>query len=138
MLRNIFQKQATLKSTVVRTALETNPVDCSKFKLYHAFEAGVWRLQPYQALAINRGESKKILRVSLVIPDHTVEYIIRQLTRHWKHRIHHSTSPLPVLSVIVSTGLFSLLQTSIEDAYSRLLKKRQMRETRFLYKVLNC
>ncbi len=39
------------------------------FQLYYDFEQRLDRLKPYQVLAINRGESEKVLRVSLEVAD---------------------------------------------------------------------
>ncbi len=39
------------------------------YQMYYAFELPVNRLQPHQALAINRGEADKVLRVKVIIPE---------------------------------------------------------------------
>uniref|UniRef100_A0A8C7YBX5 S1 RNA binding domain 1 n=1 Tax=Oryzias sinensis TaxID=183150 RepID=A0A8C7YBX5_9TELE len=45
------------------------PKDIEKFHLYFEFTCNIQRIQPHQTLAINRGESLKILTVKVNIPD---------------------------------------------------------------------
>jgi uncharacterized protein len=40
------------------------------YQVYYKFEQRVNRLRPHQVLAINRGESEKVLRVHVEVPDH--------------------------------------------------------------------
>lgn len=45
------------------------PVDPSKFETYFEFRQSVVHIRPHQVLAINRGESLKVLNVKVEIPD---------------------------------------------------------------------
>ncbi|XP_023819159.1 S1 RNA-binding domain-containing protein 1 [Oryzias latipes] len=75
----------TIQSSVSKTALKEKeqdksgskkagaehgkPKDIEKFHLYFEFTCNIQRIQPHQTLAINRGESLKILTVKVNIPD---------------------------------------------------------------------
>uniref|UniRef100_A0A3B3BZW3 S1 RNA-binding domain-containing protein 1 n=1 Tax=Oryzias melastigma TaxID=30732 RepID=A0A3B3BZW3_ORYME len=74
----------TIQSSVSKTALKEKeekpghknagaehgrPKDIEKFQLYFEFTCNIQRIQPHQTLAINRGESLKILTVKVNIPD---------------------------------------------------------------------
>jgi uncharacterized protein len=52
------------------------------YELYYEFEMRVDRLKPYQVLAINRGETEKVLRVSLDVAERDwltpIEFVFRQ------------------------------------------------------------
>lgn len=39
------------------------------YQLYYDFELGVDKLRPHQILAINRGETEKVLRVKVIVPE---------------------------------------------------------------------
>lgn len=45
------------------------PVDPSKFETYFDFRNTVNYVKPHQTLAINRGESLKVLKVTVEVPD---------------------------------------------------------------------
>jgi uncharacterized protein len=51
-----------------------NKIDTAKdergvYKTYYQFSAPVFRLKPYQILAINRGEAEKVLRTKIEVPE---------------------------------------------------------------------
>ncbi len=51
------------------------------YQPYYAFEGLVSRLRPYQALAMNRGEAEKILRVSIQVPERDRQAAIATVIR---------------------------------------------------------
>ncbi len=83
------------------------------YKLYYEFEANVERLRPHQILAINRGESEKVLRVHVEVAE-----------RDWLRAIQaefraHFRSPFA-----------SQLQEATQDAAQRLLLPAIERDVR--------
>lgn len=66
------------------TAEKVKDADDSKgtYKAYYEFSTRVDRIKPYQTLALNRGETEKILRVKLVISD-----------RDWQEPIYNEFRP---------------------------------------------
>ncbi len=68
-----------VRQTVREKAIQWGTVQCKKktkaddprgvYEIYYDFEQRVNRLRPHQALAISRGETDKILRVSVNVPE---------------------------------------------------------------------
>ena len=83
------------------------------YRLYYDFESSVQRLRPHQILAINRGESEKVLRVRLDLPERAWRRCVEELFRP------HFRSPLA-----------TQLQEAIEDAATRLLLPAIERDVR--------
>ncbi len=76
----------------------------SVYQLYYNFEGRVDRIRPHQVLAINRGESAKILRVSIEVPE-----------RDWRDAVAATFRPNR------QSPLAEELTMAIEDAAKRLL-----------------
>ena len=74
------------------------------YQLYYEYETKIDRLRPHQILAINRGESEKVLRVRLIVPERDWQYII------YSHFRPERRSPL-----------HDQLVQAAEDAAERLL-----------------
>ena len=74
------------------------------YEMYYKYESRVDRLKPYQVLAINRGESEKVLRVKVITQE-----------RDWR------TAVQSVFPVDSTSPLAGLLQDAIDDAAERLL-----------------
>ncbi len=74
------------------------------YEMYYEFEIRVDRLKPYQVLALNRGETEKVLRVSLDVAD-----------RDWQQPIYHFFRPDQ------RSPLMDQLEQAIGDAAKRLL-----------------
>jgi protein Tex len=55
----------SLQSRLIEGAQDPKQV----YQLYYDFEARVDRLRPYQVLAINRGETEKVLHVKVLVPE---------------------------------------------------------------------
>lgn len=93
-------------------------VDQEKFKLYFDFKCRTSTIQPYQILAINRGESLKVLSVKIVIPDAAKYTIQRFCESKWLRKgIHYPTRD-------------KLFKDSFQDAYKRLISPLITREIR--------
>lgn len=81
------------------------------FKTYYQFENKISRLQNHQILAINRGETEKILSVKITVEDELViNWIVRQFNQ------------------VPQASLY--LQSAVSDGYQRLLKPAIDRQIR--------
>jgi len=65
LLREKALKWATLSSTRIKDSEDEKAV----YETYYDFSGRVDRVKPYQTLAINRGETEKVLRVKVVIDE---------------------------------------------------------------------
>ncbi|MCA9997827.1 MAG: RNA-binding transcriptional accessory protein [Anaerolineales bacterium] len=83
------------------------------YSLYYEFEQQIDRLRPYQVLAINRGETEKVLRVKVEVSERDWLLPVRQ------HYRPDRRSPLA-----------SQLQLAMEDAAKRLLLPAIERDVR--------
>ncbi len=85
----------------------------SVYALYYEFEIGVERLRPHQALAINRGEAEKVLRVKVLVAE-----------RDWQNAIFAVFRPNRASPLAVQ------LELAIQDAAERLLLPAIERDVR--------
>jgi len=85
------------------------------YQLYYAFEQRVDRVKPYQILAINRGETEKVLHVALTLTDH-----------NWREGVE------AVFRSDQRSGLADQLALAIDDAAKRLLLPAIERDVRRL------
>ncbi|KAM9345125.1 S1 RNA-binding domain-containing protein 1 [Symphorus nematophorus] len=84
--------------------------DIDKFHLYFDFTCNVKSIQPHQTLAINRGESLKILTVKVNIPDRVKSDLTRWcINNRWRPR------------TFAREELYSILRNAVEDSYKRLI-----------------
>jgi uncharacterized protein len=83
------------------------------YQLYYEYEARVDRLKPYQILAINRGETEKVLRVSIDIAE-----------RDWRQAIEY------VFRTDRRSSLAGQLEMAIDDSAKRLLLPAIERDVR--------
>jgi protein Tex len=83
------------------------------YELYYEYEVRVNRLRPHQVLAINRGESEKVLRVKVIVPE-----------RDWQSAMTAYFRPDPRSPLAVK------LQEASEDAAERLLLPAIERDVR--------
>lgn len=110
--RDTLQKQA-------RIVVELSEPDADPegtYHLYHEFRAPVQSLQPHQILAINRGETAGILRVSFAVPE-------QQLLEWIEDEMGIApTSPYAAeLSAAIADGYRRLLAPSIEREARRTM-----------------
>ncbi len=85
----------------------------SVYALYYEFSQRVERLRPHQVLAINRGESEKVLRAKLDVPERDW---LRPITSRYGPRHHSPFAPL--------------LEAATQDAAQRLLLPAIERDVR--------
>ncbi|XP_061546071.1 S1 RNA-binding domain-containing protein 1 [Phycodurus eques] len=84
--------------------------DVDKFHLYFDFTSTVQRIQPHQTLAINRGESLKILTVKVNIPDRVKKMFAWWcVNNRWKPKTYTREEHQ------------ALIKDSVEDSYKRLI-----------------
>ncbi|MEJ2709484.1 MAG: Tex family protein [Anaerolineales bacterium] len=100
---------ATLRSEMIDEASDERGV----YRLYYDFELRVDKLRPHQVLAINRGESEKVLRVKIIV-----------LERDWRRAIEAVFKPDR------RSPLAGQLQDAILDAAERLLLPAIERDVR--------
>ncbi|KAM6956837.1 S1 RNA-binding domain-containing protein 1 [Aplochiton taeniatus] len=85
--------------------------DLDKFHLYWDFTANVQKIQPHQTLAINRGESLKILTVKVNIPDRVKSDFTRWcINFRWRTKTFATEDQGKIIS------------DAVEGAYKRLLQ----------------
>ncbi|KAJ8250653.1 hypothetical protein COCON_G00225750 [Conger conger] len=142
------RNQVTLHSCVSKTALKEQqqqqqpmgerkgkPKDIDKFHLYCDFTSNVQRIQHHQTLAINRGESLKILTVKVNIPDRVksefcrwcvnVSALLCSQTMRLDRAAVRSTLCLPGILLpdgYASNELMKILNDAVEDSYKRLIQ----------------
>ncbi|KAF1375532.1 hypothetical protein PFLUV_G00221180 [Perca fluviatilis] len=84
--------------------------DIDKFHLYVDFTCNIHRIQPHQTLAINRGESLKILTVKVNIPDKVKSDFTRWcINNRWRQR------------TFARDELRTIIKNAVEDSYKRLI-----------------
>uniref|UniRef100_UPI0037E8AED0 S1 RNA-binding domain-containing protein 1 n=1 Tax=Semicossyphus pulcher TaxID=241346 RepID=UPI0037E8AED0 len=84
--------------------------DMDKFNLYFDFTCNVQRIQSHQTLAINRGESLKILTVKVNIPDRVKSDFTRWcINNRWRTR------------TFAREELNAIIRNAVEDSYKRLI-----------------
>lgn len=108
-VRHFIENKGQLITTLKKNAAQFDEKQI--FKTYYQFEHNINQLQNYQILAINRGESEKILSVKISLADDIiVNWIINILKK----------TPQPS----------QYFQEAVKDGYQRLLKpvlERQIR-----------
>ncbi|KAK8778019.1 hypothetical protein V5799_020641 [Amblyomma americanum] len=103
-----------------RAFAEDKPETCDhKYDNYINFSRDVRLVQPHQVLAINRGESQKVLTVKLILPPHMAP----SLKRFCETRLRG-------MGVQMQGQTMQLIQAAVEDAYARLLEPHLMRSIR--------
>jgi uncharacterized protein len=93
--------------------IEDTPDEKGTYRLYYEYETLVSRLRPYQVLAINRGETEKVLRVKLDVAE-----------RDWLQSIEAAFRPDR------RSSMAEQLEIAIDDAAKRLLLPAIERDVR--------
>lgn len=108
-IRNFFERKALVASEVKDETLDEKKV----YEMYYNYEEPISEIKLHRVLALNRGESEKVLKVSV---KEDIEKVLKFLNRH----------------VITVEGSIteSYVKTAIEDAYKRLIKSSIEREIR--------
>lgn len=107
-----YIREATMKEGKLLSVAK-NAKQESVYEMYYNFEENLEKLAGHRILALNRGESEKILTVKLTAPE---ERILRYLEK----------------KVILKDNEFTngILKTTIEDSYKRLIAPAIEREIR--------
>jgi uncharacterized protein len=103
-LRNAFRRQAVITSKVVKAAKARPDVNPDKYSDYFDWQEPLKRCSSHRLLAMRRGESEGVLRISISPDD---EECIERLKRHY---------------VYGNTPCGRLVADAVEDSYKRLLK----------------
>jgi len=108
----IYIREATIKEGTL-TSVAKNDKQETVYEMYYHFEEAIEKLAGHRILAINRGESEKILTVKITAPE---ERIVRYLEK----------------KVIVKDNPYTndILKTTLEDSYRRLIAPAIEREIR--------
>ena len=101
-LRNAFSRQAFITSKVVKAKADSD--EAQKYSDYFDWEEPLKRCSSHRLLAMRRGESEGILRISISPDD---DEAVERLKRHY---------------VYGNTPCGKLVAEAIEDGYKRLLK----------------
>jgi len=112
-IRAAVREKAMQWGVLVSKKVKNAEDDRAVYKLYYDYQNRVNRLRPYQILAINRGETEKILRVKIEISERDWLMPMRQ------HFRPDRRSPLA-----------GELETAMQDAASRLLLPAIERDVR--------
>lgn len=112
-VRRVTREKALKWGTLFAEKIEDASDEKRVYETYYAHESSVSRLRPHQVLAINRGESEKVLRVRVVVPE-----------RDWRNAITLVFTPDR------RSALCPHLETAIEDAAERLLLPAIERDVR--------
>uniref|UniRef100_A0A7N8XUV0 S1 RNA binding domain 1 n=1 Tax=Mastacembelus armatus TaxID=205130 RepID=A0A7N8XUV0_9TELE len=104
----------SIQSSVSKSALkereQKSVQDIDKFHLYFDFTCNIQRIQPHQTLAINRGESLKILTVKVNIPDRVKSDFTRWcINNRWR------------LKTNAREDVHAIIRKAVEDSYKRLV-----------------
>ena len=109
-IREYMTKKGEIQSKVRDESLDERKV----YEQYYDYSEPISRIVPHRVLAMNRGESEKILRISILDDAEGVHrYLVKEV--------------IPVREVTESTKQVKL---AIEDAYKRLIKPSIEREIR--------
>jgi protein Tex len=115
-VRQKVRDKAMRFGLVTSSKIEDAADEKGVYTLYYAYEARVDRLKPYQVLAINRGETEKVLRVRVDIAE-----------RDWRMAVESAFQPdrrssfAPQLAMAIDDAAGRLLLPAIERDVRRAL-----------------
>ena len=115
-LRNAFSRQAVISSKVVKAKADTD--EANKFSDYFDWQEPLKRCSSHRLLAMRRGESEGILRISISPDD---EEAVERLKRHY---VYGNTSCGKLVAEAVEDGYKRLLKPAIETEFAALSKER--------------
>ena len=122
-LRGAFRRQAMITSKVVKAKADTD--EAAKYSDYFDWEEPLKRCSSHRLLAMRRGESEGILRISISPDD---DECIERLKRNWVlTNTHHPTPNTPCACLVaeaVEDGYKRLLKPSIETEFAALSKEK--------------
>ena len=115
-LRNAFSRQAFITSKVVKAKADSD--EAAKYSDYFDWEEPLKRCSSHRLLAMRRGESEGILRISITPDD---EEAVSRLKRHY---VYGSTPCGRLVEEAVEDGYKRLLKPSIETEFAALSKEK--------------
>ena len=115
-LRNLFSRQAFIISKVVKAKADSD--EAAKYSDYFDWEEPLKRCSSHRLLAMRRGESEGILRISITPDD---DEAIERLKRHY---VYGNTPCGRLVSEAVEDGYKRLLKPAIETEFSALSKEK--------------
>ena len=115
-LRNAFRRQAFITSKVVKAKADT--YKAAKYSDYFDWEEPLKRCSSHRLLAMRRGESEGILRISISPDD---DECIERLQRHY---VYGNTPCGKLVAEAVEDGYKRLLKPSIETEFAALSKEK--------------
>ena len=115
-LRGAFRRQAFITSKVVKAKADTD--EAAKYSDYFDWEEPLKRCSSHRLLAMRRGESEGILRISISPDD---DECIERLQRHY---VYGNTPCGKLVAEAVEDGYKRLLKPSIETEFAAISKEK--------------
>ena len=115
-IRAAFRREAFIVSKVVKTKKDTD--EAAKYSDYFDWEEPLKRCSSHRLLAMRRGESEGILRVSLTIDD---EEAISRMQRHY---VRGNGACQRLVAEAIEDGYKRLLYPAIETEFANISKER--------------
>ena len=115
-LRGAFRRQAMITSKVVKAKANTD--EAAKYSDYFDWEEPLKRCSSHRLLAMRRGESEGILRISISPDD---DECIERLQRHY---VYGNTPCGKLVAEAVEDGYKRLLKPSIETEFAAISKEK--------------
>ena len=115
-LRHAFSRQAFITSKVVKAKADSD--EAQKYSDYFDWEEPLKRCSSHRLLAMRRGESEGILRISISPDD---EEAVERLKRHY---VYGNTPCGRLVAEAVEDGYKRLLKPAIETEFAALSKER--------------
>ena len=115
-LRNAFSRQAFITSKVVKAKADTD--EAAKYSDYFDWEEPLKRCSSHRLLAMRRGESEGILRISISPDD---EEATERLKRHY---VYGNTPCGKLVAEAIEDGYKRLLRPAIETEFAALSKEK--------------
>ena len=115
-LRNAFSRQAFIISKVVKAKADTD--EAAKYSDYFDWEEPLKRCSSHRLLAMRRGESEGILRISITPDD---EEAVERLKRHY---VYGNTPCGKLVAEAIDDGYKRLLKPAIETEFAALSKEK--------------
>lgn len=116
IVRQSFRRNALITSKVVKAKKETE--EAAKYSDYFDWQEPLKRCSSHRLLAMRRGESEGILRVSITTDD---DFCIERLQRNY---VHGYGKCQRLVSEAVEDGYKRLLEPSIETEFAALSKEQ--------------
>ena len=115
-LRNAFSRQAFITSKVIKSKADTD--EAAKYSDYFDWEEPLKRCSSHRLLAMRRGESEGILRISISPDD---EEAVERLKRHY---VYGNTPCGKLVAEAIDDGYKRLLKPAIETEYAAISKEK--------------